>query len=106
MASVTFIVANDQIRTVDIASGLSVMQAAVRAGIKGIDAICGGAAVCATCHVYVAKEWIERLPTPSTNEARALDCVVDPDESSRLSCQIFVDDNLDGLVVHIPRSQV
>jgi 2Fe-2S ferredoxin len=105
MTSVTFIVTNGQTRTLDISSGVSLMQAAVRAGIEGIEAACGGAAVCATCHVYVAKEWIERLPTPSTNEARTLDFVVDPDEASRLSCQIFVKDDLDGLVVRVPPTQ-
>jgi 2Fe-2S ferredoxin len=105
MTSVTFIMANGQTRTVDIPSGRSVMQGAVNAGINGIDALCGGAVVCATCHVYVAKEWIERLPTPSTNEARTLDCTVDPDETSRLSCQILVNDDLDGLVVRVPLTQ-
>jgi len=105
MTSVTFIVTNDQIHTLDIANGMSVMQGAVRAGIEGIDAACRGAAVCATCHVYVAKEWIGRLPTPSTYEARTLDFVVDPDETSRLSCQILVKDDLDGLVVRVPPAQ-
>ena len=89
----------------DIAGGVSVMQAAVRAGIRGIEAICGGAAVCATCHVYVAKEWLGRLPVPSMDELKTLDCVVDPDESSRLACRIVVHDNLDGLVVRVPLTQ-
>jgi 2Fe-2S ferredoxin len=105
MTSVTFVMTNGQARTVDIASGMSVMQGAVRAGIEGIDAICSGAAVCATCHVYVAKEWIGRLTAPSTNETRTLDCTVDPDETSRLSCQILVNDDLDGLVVRVPSTQ-
>jgi 2Fe-2S ferredoxin len=105
MTSVTFVMTNGQTRTVDIASGMSVMQGAVRAGIEGIDAICSGAVVCATCHVYVAKEWIGRLPAPSTNETRTLDCTVDPDETSRLSCQILVNDDLDGLVVRVPSTQ-
>jgi ferredoxin, 2Fe-2S len=105
MTSVTFIVADGESLTLDIASGVSVMQAATRAGIRGIEAICGGAAVCATCHVYVAEEWLGRLAVPSMNEAKALDCVVDPDESSRLACQIVVHDNLDGLVVRVPLTQ-
>lgn len=105
MTSVTFVMTNGQTHSVDIATGMSVMQGAVRAGIQGIDAVCGGAVVCATCRVYVAKEWIGRLPAPSTNEARALDCAVNPEESSRLSCQILVNDSLDGLVVRVPPTQ-
>lgn len=105
MTSVTFVMTNGRTHTVDIANGMSLMQGAVRAGIEGIDAICSGAVVCATCHVHVAKEWVGRLPTPSTNEARTLDCTVEPDETSRLSCQILVNDDLDGLVVRVPPTQ-
>jgi 2Fe-2S ferredoxin len=105
MSSITFIVNDGQTHTLDIANGVSVMQGAVRAGIQGIEADCGGAAACATCHVYVATEWMERLPAPSLNETCMLEFVVDPDECSRLSCQIIVKDDLDGLVVRIPPTQ-
>jgi ferredoxin, 2Fe-2S len=105
MPSVTFIIAEGQAHTLEIANGLSVMQGAVSAGIEGIDADCGGSAACATCHVHVAKEWMQRLPAPSENEASMLEFVVSPDEGSRLSCQILVRDELDGLVVRIPPTQ-
>jgi 2Fe-2S ferredoxin len=105
MTSITLILTDGQTRTLDIDNGVSVMQGAVRAGIEGIEADCGGAAACATCHVYVAREWIERLPKPSMNEAGMLEFVVDPDETSRLSCQIIVQNELDGLVVRVPPTQ-
>jgi len=105
MSSITFIATDGQTHTLDVASGVSVMQGAVSAGVEGIDADCGGAAACATCHVYIAREWIERLPTPSMNEASMLEFVVNPEESSRLSCQIIVKDDMDGLVVRIPPTQ-
>jgi 2Fe-2S ferredoxin len=105
MSSITFITTGGQRHTLEIAHGVSVMQGAVSAGIEGIDADCGGSAACATCHVYVAKEWMERLPAPSLNEASMLQFVVNPDKCSRLSCQIVVKDDLDGLVVRIPPAQ-
>jgi 2Fe-2S ferredoxin len=105
MSSITFIATDGQTHTLNVASGVSVMQGAVSAGVEGIDADCGGAAACATCHVYVAREWIERLPTPSMNEASMLEFVVNPEEASRLSCQIIVKDDMDGLVVRIPPTQ-
>jgi 2Fe-2S ferredoxin len=105
MSSITFITTDGQTHNLEIANGVSVMRGAVNAGIEGIEADCGGSAACATCHVYVAREWMERLPAPSENEATMLEFVVNPDESSRLSCQITVKDELNGLVVRIPSTQ-
>jgi 2Fe-2S ferredoxin len=105
MSSITFITTDGQAHNLEIANGVSVMRGAVTAGIEGIEADCGGSAACATCHVYVAKEWMERLPAPSESEASMLEFVVNPDESSRLSCQITVKDELNGLVVRIPPTQ-
>ena len=105
MPSITFITADDQTHTLEIANGVSVMQGAISAGIEGIDADCGGSATCATCHVHVAREWIERLAAPSENETSMLEFALNADECSRLSCQIVVKDGLDGLVVRIPLTQ-
>jgi 2Fe-2S ferredoxin len=105
MPSITYITVDDQPRTLDVANGVSVMQGAVNGGIEGIDADCGGSAACATCHVHVAREWIKRLPARSENESSMLDFAVNADESSRLSCQIVVNDDLNGLVVHVPATQ-
>ena len=105
MSSITFITTDGQAHNLEIANGVSVMRGAVNAGIEGIEADCGGSAACATCHVYVAREWMERLPAPSEIEATMLEFVVNPDESSRLSCQITVKDELNGLVVRIPPTQ-
>ena len=105
MSSIHFVTADGRTHTLEIANGVSVMQGAVNAGLEGIEADCGGSAACATCHVYVAREWLERLPPPSENEASMLGFVVNPNESSRLSCQITVKDALNGLVVRIPPTQ-
>jgi 2Fe-2S ferredoxin len=105
MPFITYITADAQPHTLEVDSGLSVMQGAVNNGIEGIDADCGGSAACATCHVHVAREWIQRLPAPSDDERSMLELTVDVDESSRLSCQIKVNDSVTGLVVHIPAKQ-
>jgi len=81
------------------------MEVAKANGIPGIDADCGGACSCATCHVYVDANWIDKVGTPSENEAELLELVVNPDDTSRLSCQIVISDDLDGLIVRIPESQ-
>lgn len=90
----------------DVPAGTSVMQAAVSAGIHGIVGECGGSAMCATCHVYVEPEWLDRLPGVLANESEMLDCTVSERlPSSRLSCQIRVDAALDGLRVRLPEAQ-
>lgn len=91
---------------VHVAAGTSVMHAAVDNGVSGILADCGGACSCATCHCYVDDAWQEKTGAADTVEQEMLDFVLEPQPNSRLSCQIVVDDTLDGLVVHLPASQI
>ena len=88
-----------------VAEGLSVMEGAIRNNVPGIDADCGGACACATCHVYVDDAWREIVGGPSPMEEDMLDFGYDVRPNSRLSCQIKVTDELDGLVVRIPERQ-
>ena len=90
---------------VDVGIGWSVMEGAVKNRIPGIDADCGGACACATCHVYVDEAWREKVGAPSPMEEDMLDFGFDVRPSSRLSCQIKVSDELDGLVVSTPERQ-
>ena len=91
---------------IEAAEGESLMQAALNKGIDGILADCGGALSCATCHVHVAREWLERVGRPGSEEEAMLEMAIDPDDTSRLSCQIRLKDALDGLVVILPPSQL
>jgi 2Fe-2S ferredoxin len=92
--------------SVDVESGMSVMQGAVDNGVTGIVADCGGGMACATCHVYVDAAWQDRVPEAGDMEREMLDCVAaDRTPSSRLSCQIVVSDELDNLIVRIPDTQ-
>jgi 2Fe-2S ferredoxin len=77
----------------------------VQNDIPGIDADCGGGMACATCHVYVNDEWFDKLPTKEDGEEDMLDMAFEPKKNSRLSCQLTVSDELDGLVVNIPSKQ-
>jgi len=90
---------------IDAAAGSSVMENAVRNSVPGIEAECGGACACATCHVYIDTEWAERVGPPNDIEKDMLDFAYDVQENSRLSCQIKLTDVLDGLVVRIPERQ-
>ncbi len=105
MAKITYIEHDGTEHTIDVANGLSVMEGAIKNSIPGIDADCGGACACATCHVYVDPEWVEKTGTKEDMEQTMLDFAVDVEETSRLSCQIEVSDELDGLVVRLPQSQ-
>jgi len=105
MPKVTFIDANNASRTVDSESGSTLMEAAIKNGVPGIEAECGGACACATCHVYVEEEWQEKVGGPSPMEEDMLDFGYDVRPNSRLSCQIKVRSELDGLVVSIPERQ-
>lgn len=89
----------------DVANGSSVMEGALANGIDGITADCGGCCACATCHVYIEKEWWDRVEAPQEFETSMLESAVEPRESSRLSCQIKISDALEGLKVHLPASQ-
>ena len=105
MAKIKYIEFNGAEHEIDVSSGLTVMEGAIKNKIPGIDADCGGACACATCHVYVAKEWIEKLPPKEDSEEDMLDFAFDVKDNSRLSCQITVSDELDGLVVNMPEKQ-
>ena len=105
MPTVTYVEANGQNHEIDIASGVSLMQGAVDNMIDGIVAECGGACACATCHCYIDDSWVAKIEPASEMEKDLLDCVTDPKDNSRLSCQVKMTDALDGLVIHLPESQ-
>jgi 2Fe-2S ferredoxin len=106
MPRVTFIQHDGAEQTLDVEPGQSVMQAAMSNSVSGIIADCGGSCSCATCHVYVDEAWRNRLPPQSQAEKDMVECALHVQENSRLSCQIKVVDELDGLVVRIPESQI
>ena len=106
MAKITYITHDDQNHTIDVENGLTVMEGAVQNDIPGIDADCGGSMSCATCHVYVKEDWLPKLPNKETGEDDMLDQAYEPKVNSRLSCQITVSDELNGLVVHLPEKQI
>ena len=105
MAKITFITHDNKNHTVDVQNGLTVMEGAVQNDVPGIDADCGGGMACATCHVYVKDEWFDKLPVKEDGEEDMLDMAFEPKKNSRLSCQIIVSDDLDGLEVNIPSKQ-
>ena len=105
MSKITYNSHENKIHTVDVQNGLTVMEGAVQNDIPGIDADCGGGMACATCHVYVNEEWLDKLPAKEDGEEDMLDMAYEPNKFSRLSCQIVVSDDLDGLVVNIPEKQ-
>jgi 2Fe-2S ferredoxin len=105
MSKITYNTLDNKIHTVDVQNGLTVMEGAVQNDIPGIDADCGGGMACATCHVYVKEEWWDKLPNKEDGEEDMLDMAYEPNKFSRLSCQIIVSDELDGLVVSIPSKQ-
>jgi 2Fe-2S ferredoxin len=106
MAKIIYIEPDGTRRSVDVASGVSVMQGAVNNNVRGIIAECGGGCSCATCHVYLDDAWMDKAGKKSEGEADMLEAVVDLKPSSRLSCQIEMSDALDGLIVHMPAKQV
>ena len=105
MAKITYIEHNGKEHVVEVDNGLSVMEGAVKNLVPGIDADCGGACACATCHVYVDPAWTDKTGTAEGMETSMLEFAEDVEENSRLSCQIEVSDELDGLVVRMPASQ-
>ena len=106
MAKIKYIEHNGKQHEIVVANGLSVMEGAVENDIPGIDADCGGGMACATCHVYVKEDWFNKLPEKSEGEDDMLDQAYKSSPSSRLSCQITVSDELNGLVVHLPEKQI
>src|SRR5882672_3135235 len=105
MVKITFIDTTGKSRTIDAEPGSTVMEAAIKHGVPGIEAECGGACACATCHVYVDEAWRPIVGEPSPMEEDMLDFGYDVKPNSRLSCQIKVTAEIDGLVVRIPERQ-
>jgi len=106
MPKITFIEHNGAEHQVDAENGLSVMRAAIDNLVPGIDADCGGECSCATCHVYVDPSWMDKVGQPADREESMLDLNPERESTSRLSCQIPVTDELDGLVVRVPEFQM
>ena len=105
MPKITYIEHNGKSHTIDVPNGLSVMEGAVKNNVSGIDADCGGSMACATCHVYVKEEWFNKLLKKEDGEEDMLDMAYKPNKFSRLSCQLTVSDELEGLVVNLPVKQ-
>ena len=106
MAKITYVEYNGKSHTINVDNGLTVMEGAVQNDIPGIDADCGGSMACATCHVYVKEDWFNKIPPKQQGEDDMLDQAYEPKSNSRLSCQLVVSDDLDGLVVNLPEKQV
>ena len=106
MPKITYIEHNGTEHIVDVAAGLTVMEGAVNNNIPGIDADCGGACACSTCHAYVDPAWIGKLPAREDMEEDMLDFAYEPNPRSRLTCQIKVTPEMDGLVLQLPEKQI
>ena len=105
MAKIKYIEHNGKEHVVEVQNGLTVMEGAIQNDIPGIDADCGGAMACATCHVYVEENWFNKLTKAEDAEVDMIDMAYEPKKNSRLSCQIIVSDELDGLEVTTPEKQ-
>ena len=99
MPKITYIDNEGNSKTIDVENGLSVMEGAIQNNIPGIDADCGGSMACATCHVYVEEQWINKLPKAEEAEVDMIDMAFEPKKNSRLSCQLIVSDELNWLTV-------
>ena len=105
MPKITYIEHSGKSHTIEVANSLTVMEGAVQNDIPGIDADCGGGCACATCHVYVDEKWFGKLQKIESTELDMIDVAFEPGKFSRLSCQLIVTDELDGLVVKMPSKQ-
>ena len=105
MAKITYKDFQGNSKTINVSNGLSVMEGAIQNEITGIDADCGGSMACATCHVYIKNEWLDKIPKAEEAEIDMIDMAYEPKKNSRLSCQIIVSDELDGLEVTTPVKQ-
>jgi ferredoxin, 2Fe-2S len=92
-------------KTINVENGLTVMEGAIQNDIPGIDADCGGSMACATCHVYVEETWLDKLPKAEEAEVDMIDMAYEPKKNSRLSCQLIVSDELEGITVTTPAQQ-
>ena len=105
MAKITYKDHEGDSRTIEVENGLSVMEGAIQKEVPGIDADCGGSMACATCHVYVEERWFNKLPIAEDAEVDMIDMPYEPKKNSRLSCQLIVSDELDGLIITTPAKQ-
>ena len=105
MPKITYIDQKGNSKTIEVESGLSVMEGAIQNNIPGIDADCGGSMACATCHVYVEDSWVNKISKAEDAEIDMIDMAYKPKKNSRLSCQILVSDEVDGLTVTTPEKQ-
>ena len=105
MPKITYTDKQGNSKTIDVDSGLTVMEGAIQNDIPGIDADCGGSMACATCHVYVEEKWLDKLPKAEEGEVDMIDMAFEPKKNSRLSCQLIVSDELEGLQVTTPAKQ-
>ena len=105
MTKIVYIEHSGKSHSINVQNGLTVMEGAIQNNIPGIDADCGGSMACATCHVYVKEEWLDKIPKKEDGEEDMLDMAFEPKQNSRLSCQLVVSDDLDGLIVNIPSKQ-
>jgi|TARA_B110000444_G_scaffold259548_1_gene303632 2Fe-2S ferredoxin len=105
MPKITYISHAGKKNTIEVPAGLSVMEGAIQNKIEGIDADCGGSMACATCHVYVSENWLNKLESIHDAELDMIDMAYEPKKNSRLSCQIIITDELDGLEVTTPEKQ-
>ena len=106
MPKITYITHDKESYTIEVQNGLTVMEGAVQNNVPGIDADCGGGMACATCHVYVKDEWFDKINKKNEGEDDMIDQAHEPKKNSRLSCQILVSPEIDGLEVHLPVKQV
>ena len=105
MAQITFKNKDGNSKTIEVENGLSVMEGAIQNDIPGIDADCGGSMACATCHVYVEEKWFNKIPKAEEAEVDMIDMAFEPKKNSRLSCQLIVSEELNGLTVTTPDKQ-
>ena len=105
MPKITYIDNEGNSKTIDVENGLSVMEGAIQNNIPGIDADCGGSMACATCHVYVEEKWLDKLPKAEDAEVDMIDMAYEPKKNSRLSCQLIVSEELEGLTLTTPEKQ-
>lgn len=105
MGKVTYIQPDGSSKEIEVENGATIMEGAVQNDVSGIDADCGGACACATCHVYIDGAWCDKVGKPNDMEEGMLDFATSVKDDSRLSCQITMSDELDGLIVRLPDKQ-
>ena len=105
MPKITYKDKSGNSKTLEVEKGLTVMEGAIQNNVPGIDADCGGSMACATCHVYVEEKWLSKLPKAEEGEIDMIDMAFEPKKNSRLSCQLIVTDDMDGLEVTTPEKQ-